>query len=356
MTVTKDIGFIPEDTTITLGDPIFMDVRQDPFRIYGVDKKGFFRLPPEVGKRVSPSVEIAGQTSNGGRIRFKTDSDYVVVHAKMQKPIPSFHQALSNAYGIDILIRTDGDWFTPGVCIPSQGEGKDYYEYRTKFDKTLGTKEVMLSLPLESKVESVAVALREGSRLEFAKEYKYTTPIFFYGSSITFGACASKPSNIYPAMVSRMIDTDFVNLGFGAACKAEDAMIDYIAEQKMSVFVYDYDHNAPDPDFLKKTHYRGYCRFRKKQPDTPIILASKPDHYYDIFTFDINVNNVRRKIIEETYEKALKAGDKNISFIDGRTFCPKKAYGYCFVDGCHPNDLGYYYMAKTFAKEIKKYL
>ena len=125
---------------------------------------------------------------------------------------------------------------------------------------------------------------------------------------------------MYPAMVSRMIDTDFVNLCFGAACKAEDAMIDYIAKQKMSVFVYDYDHNAPDPDFLKKTHYKGYCRFREKQPDTPIILASKPDHYYDIFTFDINVNNIRRKIIEETYKKALKAGDKNISYIDGRTF------------------------------------
>ncbi len=356
MIVTKDIGFEPEDTTITLGNPIFIDVRQDPFRIYGVDKNSFNRLSSEVGRKVSESVAAAGQSSNGGRVRFRTDSDYVVIHAKMKTPTPSFHQAMSDAGGIDIMIRTDGEWFTPGVCIPSQGEGKDYYEYRTRFDKSLGMKEVLLSLPLETRVEFLSVALREGSSLESAKEYKYTVPVYYYGSSITFGACASKPSNIYPAMISRMLDTDFVNLGFGGACKAEDEMIDYIMEQKMSVFVYDYDHNAPDPDYLKKTHCRGYMRFREKQPDTPVILASKPDYYYDIFTQDINVNNVRRKIIEETFEFALKSGDKNISFIDGKTFYPEETYGFCSVDGCHPNDLGYYFMAKRFSGEIKKYL
>ena len=350
MIVTKDIGFIPEDTTITLGDPIFMDVRQDPFRIYGVDKKGFFRLPLEVGKKVSPSVEAAGQSGNGGRIRFKTDSDYVVVHAKMQKPVPNFHQAMSNAYGIDILIRTDGDWFTPGTCIPSQGEGKDYYEYRTKFDKTLGMKEVMLSLPLEAKVESVAVALREGSKLEAPKEYKYTTPVYYYGSSITFGACASKPSNIYPAMVSRMIDTDFVNLGFSGSARGEKTMCEYLSTVDSTVFICDYDHNAQSGAELKATHRPVYESYRKAHPDTPIILVSRPDFY------PVPEDIKRREVVIATYEYALASGDRKVFFVDGKHLFDGEFSDSCTVDGCHPNDLGFMRMANKIGDAIEEAL
>lgn len=356
MIVTKEMGFIPEDTTITRYNPIFIDVHSKPFKIYGVDKKDFSRLPLEVALKTNDAVINNCRTGNGGRIRFRTDSEYVVVHAKIKASKANFHQTQLNASGVDMLIRTDGDWFIPGIALPSQGDGKDYMEYRTTFDPSLGMKDVMLHLPLDSQVEFLSVALREGSVLEECKEYRYTTPIYFYGSSITQGACASKPANTYCAMVSRMLDSDFVNLGFGSGCKGDDGMIDYIREQKMSVFVYDYDHNAPDPDYLKKTHLRGYLRFREKQPDTPVIMASKPDYFYDIFTSDKEVNKTRREIILETYNKAHSLGDKRVSFVDGKTIYPKEMLSFCSTDGCHPNDLGYMYMAKAFSKEIQKYL
>jgi hypothetical protein len=45
----------------------------------------------------------------------------------------------------------------------------------------------------------------------------------------------------------------------------------------MKIFVSDYDYNAPDPDYLKATHYKMYEKIRAKHPDIPYIMISRPD-------------------------------------------------------------------------------
>ena len=54
----------------------------------------------------------------------------------------------------------------------------------------------------------------------------------------------------------------------------------------------------------------------------------------------------RFEIIEKTYLNALKKGDKNVYLIDGKALM-KEAENDGTVDGCHPNDLGFYSMAKA---------
>jgi lysophospholipase L1-like esterase len=127
----------------------------------------------------------------------------------------------------------------------------------------------------------------------------------------------------------------------------------YIAEQKMSAFVYDYDHNAPSIQHLEKTHYEGYRIFREKQPTTPVIMASKPDFYFPATPESLAANNRRREIIRQTYERAKAQGDENVYFVDGAHFYPEAFRGDCTSDGCHPNDYGYALMAQTFASILK---
>ena len=43
---------------------------------------------------------------------------------------------------------------------------------------------------------------------------------------------------------------------------------------------------------------------------------------------------------------ARQNGDKNVYFIDGYSLFPDAARHDCTVDGCHPNDLGMYFMAE----------
>ena len=54
-------------------------------------------------------------------------------------------------------------------------------------------------------------------------------------------------------------------------------MVDYLTTIDCSLFVCDYDHNAPTVEYLRDTHYRLYERYRKVRPDTPILFISKPD-------------------------------------------------------------------------------
>ena len=78
-------------------------------------------------------------------------------------------------------------------------------------------------------------------------------------------------------MLSRALDCDYINLCFSGSARGEQSVAAYIGSLDMSVFVLDYDHNAPDSDHLRRTHYNFYRTVREKRPDTPVIMVSKPD-------------------------------------------------------------------------------
>ena len=57
-----------------------------------------------------------------------------------------------------------------------------------------------------------------------------------------------------------------------------------------------------------------------------------------------------------TYENAIKAGDKNVYFIDGETFFGETDRELCTLDRVHPNDLGFSKMASVVEPVIKSIL
>ena len=61
----------------------------------------------------------------------------------------------------------------------------------------------------------------------------------------------------------------------------------------------------------------------------------------------------RRDVIRQTYENAVKKGDKNVYFVDGKDFFGERDRHLCTVDTCHPNDLGFYRMAKCIYPVLK---
>lgn len=122
-------------------------------------------------------------------------------------------------------------------------------------------------------------------------------------------------------------------------------MAEYISGLDMSVFVFDYDHNAPNAEFLENTHEPFFKAFREKKPDVPVVFVSVADRSYPNF-------EERRDVIFKTYQNALANGDKNVYFIDGQTIYEKVGYDLCTVDGCHPNDLGFWCMANSIGSVL----
>lgn len=110
----------------------------------------------------------------------------------------------------------------------------------------------ILYFPNYNDVKELKIGVDDGARVGHGKKYKDLLPILYYGSSITQGGCASRADNSYQALISKWTNIDFLNFGFSGSALGEETMAEYISALNCSVFVMDYDFNAPNPDFLKK--------------------------------------------------------------------------------------------------------
>ena len=324
----------------------FYDVEEAPFRVYGVkmDNGRYRRLPESVAAATNEGVLGLHANTAGGRVRFVTDSPRIAIHAAMDGMFQSPHFTFAGKCGFDVyqngLYRKT---FMPPVDM------KDGFE--SVIETRLTEKaEILIHFPLYANVKHLYIGVEEGSVLEAAAEYAVTAPVVYYGSSITQGGCASRPGNAYQNIQSRLLDFDHINLGFSGSAKAEDAMIDYISGLEMSAFVYDYDHNAPTAEYLEKTHERMFKRIREVHPTLPILMLSRPQPNM------LNPDDIERlRIVTQSYENALAAGDQNVYFIPGPALMESvKNEG--LVDGVHPNDAGFASMAREMLPTLKKML
>lgn len=342
------------NTNIDEPDVAFYNVRQEPFEVYGLyDYKNgdhFLRMPEEESYKVSTPVHNISLASAGGRVRFCTDSEYIAIDARMMSIYRGPHFPLTGGAGFDLYIDFPefGTSRYRHTFVPPY-DMKDGYTSKVKF----GSRELRyftINFPTYSRVSELYIGIQQDATLGGGMKYLDKAPIIYYGSSITQGGCCSRPGNAYQAVVSRRLNMDFVNLGFSGNAKGETAMAEYIAKQPMSVFVCDYDYNAPNVEHLENTHYNFYEIIRKARPELPIVLMSKCD--VDNMTPAVTVK--RRDVIIETYRRARENGDKNIYFIDGAEVYRGPYEDMCTVDRCHPNDIGFALMADAVEAQLRR--
>lgn len=322
----------------------YRDVAQFPELYYGLFwdvETGFYRMPAEDAAMINRQVSELAPCTAGGRLRFVTDSRRIALRVQLQHIFGSANMAYIGTAGFDLYEKVDGQWLFRCSFAPEEEEiYAGSWEFPTAEERAL-----LIHFPLYAGVKKLELGLCPEASL-IPLPYSNALPVVFYGSSITQGGCASRPGCAYTACVSRWLDIDYRNLGFSSGAKAEDAMIDYLQKQPMCMLVLDYDHNAPNPAYLEKTHYPLYEKLRKALPEIPILLTSAPI---------ANPNAewlARREIICSTYTKALADGDDRINFVDGTQMFVPEAAQECMVDIYHPNDMGMYYMARAFAKKV----
>ena len=329
----------------------FYDLPRPPFLIYGLlGDQDYLRMPEKTARQVSDSVMSLNTNTAGGRIRFQTDSQRITLLCRY--PWIGRYVNFCRIGESCFDLYADGQYV--GAFLPEQGnmpETPEPVTYRmtiTLPDRKM--RDMVIHFPSYNAVSRVSVGLDSGAVLLPGKEYRPIHPIVYYGSSITQGGCASHAGNSYQNIIARELNVDYRNLGFSGSCKAEPRMADYLAGLTMSVFVYDYDHNAPDAAYLEVTHEPLFRKIREKQPELPVIFISASDN-----SFGSSVQ-ARRAVILRTYENALARGDRNVYFIDGRQMYRRVGLELCTVDTCHPNDLGFWCMANTIGSMLKQIL
>ena len=324
------------------------DIKKHPaFRIYGVyhDGECYRRLPADIAENTNERVPRLSKNTAGGRVRFITDSPYIVIRADYDHCGVMTHMAATGVGGFDVYIYENGKEYYDSTFRPFLPENsKGGYEGARDFP-TPGLKTVNINFPLYNPVDDLFIGIKEGSTLLPAPDYKIEKPIVYYGSSITQGGCASRPGLAYEAIVTRRFDINHINLGFAGAARGEDAIVEYIAGLDMGIFVLDYDHNAPTREHLSATHEKMFKRIREAHPTIPILMMSRPKFK------KTESEAARAEIIKKTYDNARLLGDENVYFIDGSELCPDND---TTVDDCHPNDYGFKCMADRLIRELEK--
>lgn len=342
-----DKNFAPGNIA-TDGDVRHFALPCAPFDLYGIFYDGeegkFLRMPKKTAAAVSEGVALLNTHTSGGRVRFSTDSDYfeLAVSYKNFEQLP--HMSLLAKCGFSLVDETDE---TPRFVRSFRPETTSKQGFCGSCSLPGTMRQYTLYFPLYSEVTGLTVGLNAKADVKGGKKYAEGAPVLYYGSSITQGACASRPNNCYPAYISGWTNTDYINLGFSGNAKGEKAIADHLASLDCRLFVYDYDHNAPDAGHLRRTHRPLYETFRASHPHTPVLFMTRPD-----FEFDAT-SAARREIVRETYENAKQRGE-NVYFLDGETLFGKDDRMHCTVDCCHPNDLGFYRMAKAVYAKMKE--
>ena len=320
--------------SITRKDCVYHDAKT--LDVYGVQHvDGIYRrMPYDVAKQVSEQVALISTECAGGRVRFATDSPYIAIYAKYKSVAKVPNYAYTATLGFDLYSNQR----YVGAFVPPL-DTSDYLESLIEVPSTGALQDYTINFPVSSEVEELFIGVKEGSRMESGRKYDIETPIVLYGSSVTQGACASRPGNTYANILSRELDCDYINLGFWGNAKGEEEMANYIAGLTMSAFIYDYDYNSPNAEHLQATHEKMFRIIRERNPNLPIVILSAPKYYLD------EKDKARLAVIEQTYRNALQKGDKLVRFIAGRDML-ESVKDTALADNIHPGDSGFICMAK----------
>ena len=338
---------IPADTK-------FRSVWEEPFRIYGIadnEKGDFCRLPRELLPRCSEGIQRLAEYLAGACVRFTTDADSLSVVWELVTSANMSHFAPCGKNGMELFEETEQGTRHVSNLIPALEDGGACRIRQSSFVRLPGgLRSYVLYLPLYNGLKTLMLGLPPQAQLLPGRTPRTEKPVVFYGSSVTQGACASKAGSCYTTLLARRLDTAQINLGFSGNAKGEEIIARYIASLDMSLFVYDYDYNAPSVEHLQATHEPFFRIIREAQPELPIVMISRFSGTWGVDA------DARRDVIRNTFLHAVQAGDHRVWFVDGHPLFGETDRDMCTVDTGHPTDIGFLRVADALEPLLRKIL
>lgn len=327
---------------------------------WGVEGKGwptsetekyFDRLPARAKGVVRDPVWNLSRHSAGMLARFRTDAseiwvDYTVTSASLAMP----HMPATGVSGVDLYAENaDGLWSWLSVSRPSNRRTN------AKLISGIapGERGYTAYLPLYNGTESLKIGVPDGA--SFAPiEPRTEKPIVFYGTSITHGACASRPGMPHPAILGRRLNLPVINLGFSGNGRMEPEVGSMLAELDPTVFVIDCLPNMVGSEVAERAEPL-VRQLRHARPETPILLVE--DRTYANTPF-LPARQQRhresRAALQAAYKALVDSGMRKLAYVDGERLLGDDRDD--TTDGSHPSDLGFYRQAEALEPALRKLL
>lgn len=310
-------------------------------------ERWFDRFPAAAKDTVTSAVWNLSRHSAGMAVRFRTNAtaihvDYKLLSNRLDMP----HMPATGVSGIDLYAKdTDGQWKWVQVTRPNSQTVKA----QLVSGLSPGSREYMAYLPLYNGVDTVSFGVAADS--EFAPLAAREKPIVFYGTSITHGACASRPGMVHTAIIGRKFDAPVVNLGFSGNGRMDLAVGDYLAQIDAAVYVIDCLPNMNAKTVSEKC-VPLIKQLRAAKPNTPIVLVEDRRNTNSwILPSRDKFHDENHAALETAYKQLLADGVTGLSYIAGDSLYGDDADG--ATDGSHANDLGFMRQAMVFLPVLK---
>jgi len=300
-------------------------------------KSPFDRLPAKAEGQVRDAVWSLSRDSAGLSVRFSTDSPAVHCRWTLTKASLAMpHMAATGVSGVDLYVNSAKGWRWVACGRPTAQTNNATLVAGLPTEN----RQWLLYLPLYNGVTSVQIGIVKSAKLApLPREKEKDKPLVFYGTSITHGACASRPGMVHTAILGRKLDRPVINLGFSGNGRMEPEVNALLAEIDAEAYVIDCLPNMSAADVAQRTEPL-VALLRQARPTTPIVLVE--DRTYadaHLVTSKRQHNDASRAALKAAYDKLIAAGEKHLFYIPGESLLGDDDEG--TVDSSHPNDLGF---------------
>jgi hypothetical protein len=293
----------------------------------------FSRLPVDLHGKVPEKLWKLGKDSAGLYCCFETDASEIKVQYQLGKALAMSHMPATGVSGFDLYQEINGSLEFVKNSKPWTKAGS--FSYKNSLE---GSSRYVLYFPLYNSVDKLKVSgLNSRGQGVVLNNIDYfgvekALPVLLYGTSISQGACASRPGLSYSNMLMRRMDYPVLNMGFSGSCLMEPAMCGFLSTIPSQVFIIDslWNMNRFSSDDIINRTLNCVRTYKASNPDTPVLLVGQ-------YIFNGELLTASEKALKDAFN-VLEKEFGDIYFLPGKMFTNFGSDS--VVDGVHPNDLG----------------
>ena len=314
-------------------------------------RSGYVRLPEKAHGVVRESVWNLALNAAGLSLVFESDAPEIIVLYGLKDGLNMFHMPSTGRSGLDLYARgSDGRtrWVAPNFPAKISNDTTRYiYSGISYYPEGSRSYEYHLYLPPYNTVTWIKIGVPEDAQLRLIPETR-RHPVVIYGTSITQGACASRPGNAWTNIVERDLRLPVVNLGFSGNGKLEPEVLDLLSEIDASLYVLDCTANLTQATDIESRLLEAVSILRSRS-DCPILIAEHAGNVGESASAAKEAYRQANVQVRSAYETLKKRGEPEIYYLSHDELgLPMDG----MIEGVHPNDFGMRFLAAAFEKKI----
>lgn len=314
-------------------------------------KGGYVRLPERAHGVVRDAVWDLSRNAAGLSLVFESDAPEIIVLYGVKDGLNMFHMPSTGRSGVDLYARgREGRlrWVAPDFPAKIGNDTTRFvYSGISYYPEGSRTYEYHLYLPPYNTVDWLKIGLPSDASIRFLPETR-KHPVVIYGTSITQGACASRPGNGWTDIVERELSLPVVNLGFSGNGKLEPEVLNLLSEIDASLYILDCAANLTRAGDIEPRLLEA-VRILRSRSDCPILIAEHAGNVGESASAAKEAYRQANVQVRSAYETLQKRGEPEIYYLSHDELgLPMDG----MIEGVHPNDYGMRFLASAFEKKI----